>query len=231
MINIIRVLVSYYENPTEEQLEDYSDRIITAVDDCCNNRQRSFIINRPSEERIKAKAYNYEWEIEVGDCSVTAHELFDFVNPVTRDGKLLLVDVRDKKYDPSYNKSDVGYYWTNEGQTWYHDSVSGYKDPDWEFHVNGHSEYRITHIPTYSSKLTFDRDRRYYEEKGYTFMWSCTYSWDNWMNATTIEEAIEEFEQLYKKKLWQAVEGCKKSLDEAIDKFAAFDEYRWAKRW
>lgn len=230
MINIIRVIVSYYENPTEEQLEDYSNRIITAVDDYCNNRQRSFIINRPSEENIKVGRINYDWEIEVGDCSVNAHELFDVVNPVTRGGKLLLVDVRDLKYDPRRNKSNVGYYWTNEGSTWYHDSQEGYKDPNWEFHVNGHSDYRIIHIPTYASKLMFERDRNYYKEKGATYMWSCTASWDNWMKATTLEEAIEEFEQLYEKKLWQAVEGCRKSLSESIESYGAFDKYRRSKR-
>ena len=231
MINIIRVLVSYYENPTEEQLEDYSDRIITAVDDYCNNRQRSFIINRPSEERIKAKAYNYEWEIEVGDCSVNTHELFDVVNPVTRDGKLLLVDVRDKKYDPKYNNCNVGYYWTNEGSTWYHDSTTGYKDPDWEFIVNGHAEYRITHIPTKIDRMMDERIKAFYRNSGATYMWSCTASWDNWMKATTLEEAIEEFEVMYKEMLWQSIEGYKKSLDKATDAFREFDKYRWNKRW
>ena len=62
-------------------------------------------------------------------------------------------------------------------------------------------------------------------------MWNCVSSWDNWMEATTLEEAIEEFEQLYLEKRWQAVEGCKKSLDDAIDKFASFDKYRRNKRW
>ena len=231
MINIIRVLVSYYENPTEEQLEDYSDRIITAVDDYCNNRQRSFIINRPSEENIKVGRINYEWEIEVGDCSVNAHELFDVVNPVTRGGKLLLVDVRDKKYDPKYNNCNVGYYWTNEGSTWYHDSTTGYKDPDWEFIINGHAEYRITHIPTKIDRMMDERTKSFYRNSGATYMWSCTACWDNWMKATTLEEAIEEFEVMYKEKLWQSVEGYKKSLDEATDAFREFDKYRWNKRW
>ena len=111
MINIIRVKVSFYDNPSEEALEIYSNKLITAVDDYCNNRQRSFVINRPTEERIMKGDYNYEWEIEVGDCSVNAHELFDIVNPISfGGGKLLYVDVRDKKYDPRYNNCNVGYY-------------------------------------------------------------------------------------------------------------------------
>ena len=230
MINIIRIRVSFYDNPSEEVLDLYSDRLITAVDDYCNNRQRSFIINRPSEERIMKGDYNYDWEIEVGDCSVNAHDLFDIVNPIP-GGKVLFVDVRDKKYDPNYNKSNVGYYWTNEGSTWYHDSEKGYKDAIWEFHVNGHSDYRIIHIPTQIDKLMDERSKSFYRNSGATYMWSCVSSWDNWMKATTLEEAIEEFEQIYKQMLWKSVEGCKKSLDEAIDAFASFDEYRWNKRW
>ena len=232
MINIIRVKVSFYDNPSDEMLELYSNRLITAVDDYCNNRQRSFVINPPTEERIMKGDYNYEWEIEVGDCSVNAHELFDIVNPVSfGGGKLLYVDVRDKKYDPKYNNCNVGYYWTNEGSTWYHDSETGYKDPFWEFHVNGHSDYRIIHIPTQIDKLRDERSKSFYRNSGATYMWSCVSSWDNWLQATTLEDAIEEFEQLYKKKLWQAVEGYKKSLDNAIDAFASFDKYRWNKRW
>ncbi len=50
------------------------------------------------------------------------------------------------------------------------------------------------------------------------------------MKATTLEDAIEEFEVMYKEKLWQSVEGCKKSLDNAINAFREFDTYRWNKR-
>ena len=230
MINIIRVKVGFYDKPTEVQLEVYSDRLVTAVDDYYNNRQRSFFIHCPSEERVMKGDYNYEWEIEVDDCSVNAHELFDILYPIP-GGKVLFVDVRDKKYDPRYNNSTVGYYWTNEGSTWYHDSEKGYKDPVWEFHVNGHSDYRIIHIPTQIDRLMDERSKSFYRNSGATYMWSCVSSWDNWLKATTLEEAIEEFELIYKQKLWESIEGCKKSLDKAIDAFANFDEYRWNKRW
>ena len=230
MINIIRIAVKFDNKPSLIFLDMYSNSLITAVDDYCNNRQRSFTTEEPCKERKDKGDFVYRWEIEVGDCSVNAHELFDIVNPIP-GGKVLLVDVRDKKYDPNYNNCNVGYYWTNEGSTWYHDSTTGYKDPDWEFIVNGHAEYRITHIPTKIDRMMDERTKAFYRNSGATYMWSCTACWDNWMKATTLEEAIEEFEQLYEEKRWQAVEGCKKSLDDAIDQFAAFDKYRRNKRW
>lgn len=230
MINVIRVCVSYYENPTEEQLENYSDRIVAAVDDYCNNRQRSFIINRPSEERIKAKAYNYEWEIEVGDCSVNAHDLFDIVNPLSLGGKVLLVDVRDKKYDPKYNNCNVGYYWTNEGSTWFHDSKEGYVDPYYDFHINGNVAYTIIHIPSYASRHEYSFRGEDFEKSGQTYMWRCTTSYDNFMKATTLEDAIEEFEQLYKDKLWETLKARTRSLNDALDNCTSFNAYLESKK-
>lgn len=230
MINIIRISVKFDSEPSLIFLDMYSNRLIIAVDDYCNNRQRSFITEEPSKEQKDRGDFIYRWEIEVGDCSVNAHELFNVVNPIP-GGKVLFVDVRDKKYDPIYNNSNVGYYWTNEGTTWYHDSEKGYKDAIWEFHVNGHSDYRIVHIPTQIDKLMDERSKSFYRNSGATYLWNCVSSWDNWMKATTLEEAIEEFEQIYKQKLWESIEGYKKSLDKAIEAFASFDEYRWNKKW
>ena len=230
MINIIRIAVKFDAEPSLIFLDMYSNSLITAVDDYCNNRQRSFITEEPSKKQKDKDDFVYRWEIEVGDCSVNAHDLFDVVNPIP-GGKVLLVDVRDKKYDPKYNNSNVGYYWTNEGSTWYHDSETGYKDDTWEFHVNGFSDYKIVHIPTTLNRLMDPRRKSFYSNSGATFMWCCTSSWDNFMKATTIEEAIEEFEQMYKKMLWKSIEGLKQEVNHAIDNFAAFDEYRSNKRW
>jgi hypothetical protein len=73
----------------------------------------------------------------------------------------------------------------------------------------------------------YDHDKRRYKDVAY--MWRCTGSWDNFMEATTIDEAIEQFERYYHKMLWDSVEGRKKSLDDAINNFRDFDEYRWTK--
>ena len=148
---------------------------------------------------------------------------------ITSVGKLLLVNVLDYEFDPAH-KSKQGYYWTNDGETWYHDSERPYVDAYFDFHVNDYQDYTIIHIPTYIQRMS-PRDREHYEKSGATFMWRCTACWDNFMKATTIKDAIEEFEVMYKEKLWQSVEGYKKSLDEATDAFREFDKYRWNKRW
>ena len=229
MINIIRIAVKFDNEPSLSFLDMYSNSLITAVDDYCNNRKRSFITEEPSKEQKDKGDFVYRWEIEVGDCSVNAHELFDSVKLIL-GGKVLLVDVRDKKYDPEYNKCNVGYYWTNEGSTWYHDSENGYRDAIWEFHVNGQSDYRIIHIPTQIDKLMDERSKSFYRNSGATYMWSCVSSWDNWMKATTLEEAIEEFEEIYREQLWKSVEGYQKGLDRATTAFKQFDEYQRNKK-
>ena len=229
MINIIRIAVRFDSKPSLIFIDMYSNSLITAVDDYCNNRRRSYITEEPSKEQKDKGDFVYRWEIEVDDCSVDAHELFDIVNPVP-GGKVLLVDVRDKKYDPKYNNSNVGYYWTNEGSTWYHDSERGYKDPFYRFHVNGHEEYRIVYLPHYVNEYSYNALRKAVEE-GVKFSWECTGSWNNWMKATTLEDAIEEFEEMYKQELWESIEGYKKSLDKATDAFREFDKYRWNKKW
>ena len=41
-----------------------------------------------------------------------------------------------------------------------------------------------------------------------------------------IDDAIEEFEAMYREKLWSSVVNEEESLRRAIDKFRVFDEYR-----
>lgn len=231
MTNIITVLVSFYDNPSQEQLDVDTTNVITTVDNYCSNSTRSYIVNSPTEEQLEKKHYNYEWEIEVDNCSVSAQELFDLLLDISfHGGKLLLVDVKDKRYSPKLNNSNKGYYWTNEGETWYHDSEKGYRDAYWDFHVNNNVEYTVVHIPTFVRNMN-EVDKQRYLSKGYTFMWRSTCCWDMWMQATTVEDALEEFEVMYKEKLWQTIEGYKKSLDKATDAFREFDKYRWNKKW
>ena len=57
-------------------------------------------------------------------------------------------------------------------------------------------------------------------------MWRCTASGDNFMKAQTVDDAIEEFEAMYREKLWNGVVNEEESLRRSIDKFRVFDEYR-----
>ena len=230
MINVIRIDVKFDDQPSTNFLDSYSDELISMVDDYCNYRERSYITEAPSPEMIEKKAFIYTWEIEVADCRAYPKEIFDIVTSIA-GGKVLLVDVRDKKYDPRYNNCNVGYKWTNEGSVWFRDSKECYVDPYYDFHINGSITYTIIHIPSYALRHKYSFKGEEFEKSGKTFMWRCTASYDNFMKATTLEEAIKEFEALYRKKLWETVEARKKSLTEAVDTFAAFDEYLWNKEW
>lgn len=228
MVTTIRVLVKFDAEPSQIFLDNYSDRMINVIDDYCNNRPRSYHTEAPTEKQLARGDYNYRWIIDVCDASAHADELFNYINPIP-GGKLLLVDVLDHRFDPAH-KSNVGYYWTNEGTTMYHDSKRMYIDPVYEFHADGEQHYEIVHIPTYAERFC-PRDKERYDKCGATFMWRCTGSWDNWMKATTIDEAIEEFEQMYKKMLWNSIESLQKRLNTATEAFSKFDEYRWNKKW
>ena len=229
MITTIKVVVKFDEEPSTEYLDRYVNNMMEVVDDYCNYRPRSFHIETPKPEQIAIRDFVYRWIIDICDASAHAEELFKLINDITSVGKLLLVNVLDHEYDITH-KANVGYYWTNEGETWYHDSEKPYVDPYFDFHVNDYQDYTIVHIPTYIQRME-PRDREYYEKSGATFMWRCTSCWDNFMKATTIKDAIEEFEVMYKEKLRQSVESYKKSLDKATYAFREFDLYRWNKRW
>lgn len=130
------------------------------------------------------------------------------------------VRVRDLRFKDTGH----GIRWVNDGITVYSDS-SIYEDPMYEFHYNNSDDYAIVYIPTYAAKFCA-RDKKRYEKTGAKYMWRCTASWDNFMKSQTIDDAIEEFEAMYREKLWNSVVNEEKSLRSAIDKFRVFDEYR-----
>lgn len=130
------------------------------------------------------------------------------------------VRVRDARFIDTGH----GIRWTNDGITAYSDS-SVYEDPMYDFHYNDFNDYQIVYIPIYSERFC-SRDKEHYEKSGAKYMWRCTASWDNFMEAETIDDAIEEFEEMYREKLWSSVVNEQESLRRATDKFREFDEYR-----
>ena len=133
------------------------------------------------------------------------------------------VRVRDARF------ADTGHgiRWVNDGITVYSDS-SIYEDPVYDFHYNDFNDYQIVYIPTYAAKFCA-RDKERYEKTGAKYMWRCTASWDNFMKAQTIDDAIEEFEAMYREKLWNSVVSEQENLRRATDKFIEFDDYRSGK--
>ena len=135
----------------------------------------------------------------------------------------------DHKYEPSPRPEAIKYYWTNEGSTTYHDGET-YTDPYYCFHANGFDDYEIVDMDIYTDKPTMcGRDRERIKKLGCKYTWRCTASWDNPLKARTIEGAIEEFENLYREKLWNSIEDIQKRLASATESFRNFDNYRRAK--
>ena len=130
------------------------------------------------------------------------------------------VRVRDARF------ADTGHgiRWVNDGITVYSDS-SIYEDPVYEFHYNDFNDYQIVYIPTYAANFCA-RDKERYEKTGAKYMWKYTGCGNNFMEAQTIDDAIEEFEAMYREKLWDSVVSEEESLRRSIDKFRVFDEYR-----
>ena len=126
--------------------------------------------------------------------------------------------------DARFKDTGHGIRWVNDGVTAYSDA-SVYEDPAYEFHYNDRDDYEILYIPTYAARFC-PRDKERYEKSGAKYMWRCTACWDNFMEAETIEDAIEEFEKMYREKLWSSVVSEQESLRRATDKFREFDEYR-----
>ena len=173
-----------------------------------------------SDDDIITNPQSYEVRIVTdNDADMRGSAISDTSSPKTFDPKAF-VRVRDVRF------ADTGHgiRWVNDGITVYSDS-SIYEDPVYEFHYNDFNDYQIVYIPTYAAKFCA-RDKERYEKTGAKYMWRCTASWDNFMKAQTIDDAIEEFEAMYREKLWSSVVNEEESLRRAIDKFRVFDEYR-----
>lgn len=128
------------------------------------------------------------------------------------------VRVRDSRF------KDIGHgiRWVNDGITAYSDS-SVYTDPYYKMYIGDRSDYEIIDVDIYAKKLS-ERDKERFE--GLKFVWRCTACWDMHLKAETIDDAIEEFEEIYRDKLWSSVVNEQESLRRATDKFREFDEYR-----
>ena len=218
----IEVVLKFEKNPTADEFANVSDGVIATVDNCCNNQERSFHITFPLQKDIDEGRFTYRIHILIeSEKELHSAALFELLNFVDKHPPFM-VTVRESRFC----KQDSPIFWYHEGETTYWDG-STYISPDYDLYVNGNNYYTIQYVPV-AIKNMCDRDKQRYD--GVTYMWRCTGSWDNFMEAKTIDEAIEEFEKYYQKQLWRAVEGSRKYLEEATENFAQFEDYRWRKK-
>ena len=224
MVTVVNVRKKFSIEPNLEMLDECADLIMQLVDSYIGNKPRVFHIEPPTEEMLNSGNYIYKWIINIADASVDCKELFDYINT---EVPLLTLDVIDHRFiaPPSH----VKYFWTNEGSTSDHDGGT-YVDPYYCFHANGFDDYEIVDMEIYSIRPLLDeRARKRIEKLGCKYTWRCTSSWDNPLKANTIEEAIEEFENLYIEKLWNTIESIQERLTSATESFRNFDTYRRSK--
>ncbi len=213
----IEVVPKFEQNPSSEEFEAIRDKLITAVDNLCNNNKRSFHITYPLQEDIDRGKIFYRIHIIIrNDTELRSAAIFELLNPIH---PLELVTVQEMRF---CMRASDGVYWYHEGETTYYDG-STYVSPNYDLYINGQTHYTVQYVPV-AIRSMYPRDKERYE--GVTYMWRCAGSWDNFMKATTIDDALVEFEDYYYKQLWKAVEGTRKHLAEAEDNFKQFVEYQ-----
>lgn len=220
---MIEAVLKFEKNPTDEEFENICDSIVDAVDNYCNNQERSFHVTFPLQKDIDEGRFTYHIHILIkSEKELRSAALFERLNLVDKHPPVM-VTIQESRFC----KRDSPIFWYHEGETTYWDG-STYISPNYDLCVNGNNYYTIQYVPV-AIKNMCDRDKKRYD--GVTYMWRSTGNWDNFMEAKTIDEAIEEFEKYYQKQLWRAVEGRRKDLEAATDNFAQFEDYRWRKKW
>ena len=201
---------------SHDSMVEYTSKIEEVINNI--SEEHTLRVTYPTTEMVRRHELRYTFYMTISTYdSLTSKALFDLLNTVIT---VNILNLRDRTYDPLLNDDMIG--WCNEGQTTYEDGNT-YYDPYYRLYINGPTDYEIVYVPYYIRNMQ-ERDKKRYE--GWTYTWKCTGSWDNQLKATTIEEAIEEFEEWYYKKLWECVDSLQTRLHEATDKYRDFADYR-----
>lgn len=217
---MIEVVPKFEKNPTAEEFEAICDSIVDAVDNYCDNNERSFHVTYPLQKDIDKGMFSYRIHILIkSEKELRSAALFELLN-LNDKHPLVLVTVQESRF---CKRADSEIYWFHEGETTYWDGGT-YISPNYDLYIKGNTYYTVQYVPV-AIKSMYERDKKRYD--GVTYMWRCTGSWDNFLKATTLDEALKEFEDIYHKMLWRAIEGTRKSLNEAEDNFRDFVEYQW----
>ena len=218
---LIEIALKYNKEPNDKEFETHCNLLVDKLDELYKDEDKCYTFTKPTQRDLELRRYFYRIEVTMStDKKLSSRSIYDALNEVY---PLFLVHLKETRFC----KQDSPVYWLHEGETTYHDG-STYISPNYDFYINGDTYYTVQYVPIAIKNLN-ERDKKKYN--GVSYMWRCTGSWDNFMEAKTIDEAIEEFEKYYQKQLWRAVEGCRKDLEEATDNFAQFEDYRWRKKW
>lgn len=214
---MIEVAPKFEQNPTQDDFDVICADLVTAVDNLCNNNERSFHVTYPLQRDIDRGDYRYRIHILIkSDEELHSSSIFDLLNPIH---PLVLVNLQDRRF---CKRAEDGIYWYHEGETTYYDGGT-YISPDYDLYVNGKTYYTVQYVPL-AIRSMYDRDKKRYD--GVTYMWRCTGSWDNFMKATTLDEALIEFEDYYHNLLWKTFTNTRERLFDAENNVKQFVEYQ-----
>lgn len=213
---LIDIVIKLDNKPTTEELDNIFISFANELDNI-STCWHLIGITPPSESLI-ISGYVYKFHLTFKCKEVLkSSDIFNRLNPIH---PLVLINLKESRFSKDLSK-DI--YWYHEGETTYHDGGT-YISPNYDLYINGNTDYTIQYVPLTIKNMS-DRDKKYY--KDVTYMWVCTGCWDNFMKATTLDEALKEFEDYYYNILWNSIENTRKRLSEAEDKYKQFVEYRW----
>ena len=173
----------------------------------------------PNAEKLAKERYEYWFTAHLDEPELHATEVFEVCEKIY---PLVMVHVRDQQY---INHGDMQIGWTNDGSTAYSAS-NVYYDYYYRFIFNNkETDYEIVDVKKYLHRICTESPdaMKRYEDKHW--MWRSTGSWDNFMEATTLAEAIEEFEAYYENMCWKALESARRSLNTATDNYRLINQH------
>ena len=215
----VEIGIKFETNPANEDFDVIRDKLIDEIDNLPAIYERSFMTTYPAHEDIEKKNYYYRVNVFFKhECQIRSADLFRVLNEIQ---PLRYVMIKETRFD----KRDSGIFWFNEGETTYYDGGT-YVCPYYDFFVNGHSYYTLEYVPG-KIKNYDEKDKKKYD--GVMYMWTSTGSWDNFLKAQTLDEAIKEFEEFYHKICWESVERNRERLTEAENLYKQMSKYRWNK--
>lgn len=184
----------------------------------------ALITTYATAEKLAKERYEYWFTAHLDEPELHATEVFEVCERVY---PLVMVHVRDQRY---INHGDMQIGWTNDGSTAY-SANRVYYDPYYKFIFNNkETDYEVVDIKNYSGKACTDpyAMKRY---DGKDWMWKCTGSWDNFMEAKTLNEALEEFEAYYENMCWKSINSLNDRLNAALDNYYLMNQHmKWRKR-
>lgn len=217
---MIEVVPKFEKNPTAEEFEAICDSIVESVDNYCDNQERSFHVIFPLQKDIDEGRFSYRIHILIkSEKELHSSVLFELLN-LNDKHPLVSVTVQESRF---CKKADSDIYWFHEGETTYWDGTT-YISPSYDLYVNKQCEYTVQSVSLWLHNHPSANKKMY---QGVSYMWTSTASWNNFLKATTLDEALKEFEDIYHKMLWKSVEGARKSLNRAEDSFRQFVDYQW----